>query len=166
SEPVRGARTGIHEMGLPYVSDPAITRHLAAFLKRHRLDRNGDAGTAPEAPQAILFNGGVFQPTPLRERLIKVLRHWFDAPEHAWQPLVLTNPSLDLAVAWGAAYYSWLRHTGGRRIGGGIARSYYIGVGTGGEQAGRHPRINVLCVVPQRRGEGGGCGRETAQLES
>ena len=44
---------------------------------------------------------------------------------------MLTNPSLDLAVAWGAAYYAWLRHTGGRRIGGGIARSYYIGVGGG-----------------------------------
>jgi molecular chaperone DnaK (HSP70) len=33
AEPVRGARVGLHEMGLPYVSDPAITRHLAAFLK-------------------------------------------------------------------------------------------------------------------------------------
>ena len=34
AEPQRGARTGLHEMGLPYVSDPAITRHLAAFLKK------------------------------------------------------------------------------------------------------------------------------------
>ena len=57
---------------------------------------------------------------------------WYDQPGQPWQPLVLTNPSLDLAVAWGAAYFAWLRHTGGRRIGGGIARSYYIGVGSGG----------------------------------
>src|SRR5262245_35649656 len=35
AEPQRGARVGLHEMGLPYVSDPAVTRHLAAFLKRH-----------------------------------------------------------------------------------------------------------------------------------
>ena len=28
----RGAKAGLHEMGLPYVSDPAVTRHLAAFL--------------------------------------------------------------------------------------------------------------------------------------
>ena len=35
SEPQRGARVGLHEMGLPYVSDPAITRHLAGFLKKH-----------------------------------------------------------------------------------------------------------------------------------
>jgi molecular chaperone DnaK (HSP70) len=43
-EPQRGARTGLHEMGLPYVSDPAITRHLARFLPRHRPD---EAAAAP-----------------------------------------------------------------------------------------------------------------------
>src|SRR6516165_2601009 len=53
--PERGARAGLHEMGLPYVSDPAITRHLAAFLKNQ---------SAPGAsvPTAILFTGGVSQP--------------------------------------------------------------------------------------------------------
>src|SRR5579875_1360230 len=51
--PPRRAR--LHEMGLPYVSDPAITRHLAAFLKNQITP-----GAA--APTAILFNGGVFQP--------------------------------------------------------------------------------------------------------
>ena len=30
--PVRGRATGLRELGLPYASDPAITRHLAAFL--------------------------------------------------------------------------------------------------------------------------------------
>jgi hypothetical protein len=150
AEPARGARTGLHEMGLPYVSDPAITRHLAAFLHRHR---GKNDGPLPHGPQAILFNGGVFQPAALRERLIEVMRHWFDAPDRPWRPLVLTNPSLDLAVAWGAAYYSWLRHTGGRRIGGGIARSYYIGVDAGSQQAADR-KLNVLCVVPQRLGEG------------
>src|SRR5262249_22990739 len=34
-ETARGARVGLHEMGLPYVNDPAITRHLAEFLRRH-----------------------------------------------------------------------------------------------------------------------------------
>src|SRR5204862_206376 len=37
AEPQRGARAGLHEMGLPYVNDPAITRHLASFLKKHLL---------------------------------------------------------------------------------------------------------------------------------
>src|SRR5262249_53890724 len=31
--PQHGARAGLHEMGLPYVSDPAITRHLSSFLR-------------------------------------------------------------------------------------------------------------------------------------
>src|SRR5947209_8396628 len=165
-------------MGLPYVTDPAITRHLAAFLKRHL---QGPGGGAPDA---ILFNGGVFQPAALQERLLDVMRHWYDTPGQPWQPLALTNPSLDLAVAIGAAHYAWLKHTGGRRIGGGIARSYYIAVESGpdedrgsrmedrGSKENRQgatatssgdprssildPRssVTVVCVVPQHLEEG------------
>src|SRR5207244_10711058 len=138
--------------GLPYVSDAAITKHLAAFLKHQT-----KAG-ASSAPAAILFNGGVFQPVSLQKRLVEVMMDWFDKPSHLWTPLVLTTPSLDLAVAWGAAYYAWLRHSGGRRIGGGIARSYYVGVerrGDGQEapDATLHApdsALHVLCVVPRR----------------
>src|SRR5438105_13904473 len=90
AEPLRGARTGLHEMGLPYVNDPAVTRHLAAFLAKHT--------PAGSAPQGILFNGGVFQPAALRERLVEVMKGWYDAPGSPWQPLALTTPSLDLAV--------------------------------------------------------------------
>src|SRR6266850_5868529 len=125
-------------MGLPYVNDPAITRHLASFLKKHLSATRGAGGSpaqdspsageppAPRAPNAILFNGGVFTATALRDRVVEVLHQWFDASQKDWKPLVLTNPSLDLAVAWGAAHFAWLKHTGGRRIGGGIARSYYV----------------------------------------
>jgi hypothetical protein len=181
AEPVRGPRTGLHEMGLPYVSDPAITRHLAAFLRKHSPDhktqsaeheaRSADGafslpsalGAPRSALSAILFNGGVFQPAPMRERLVEVVSRWYSAPGHSWEPLILANPSLDLAVAWGAAYYGWLRHSGGRRIGGGIARSYYVGV-EGGERAREgedakalgapRPALTVLCVVPQGLEEG------------
>jgi hypothetical protein len=158
SEPVRGARTGLHEMGLPYVNDPAITRHLASFLKKHLA-----AGGSTVAPNAILFNGGVFTAAALRVRVMEVLHQWFDGSilpspfgrgdggEGSWHPLVLTNPSLDLAVAWGAAYFAWLKHTGGRRIGGGIARSYYIAVQS---QAATSDMATVLCVVPQHLEEG------------
>jgi molecular chaperone DnaK (HSP70) len=162
TEPARGSRVGLHEMGLPYVSDPAVSRHLASFLNRH-----AGAGSQREdnAPEAILFNGGVFQPAVLRERLVDVMRKWYGTPAHAWQPLVLTNPSLDLAVAWGAASYAWLRHTGGRRIGGGIARSYYVQVESmaqpdaevapaDGPADTSSPAVTVLCVVPRRLEEG------------
>jgi hypothetical protein len=175
AEPVRGARVGLHEMGLPYVSDPAISRHLAAFLKRHV---QPDPGREIAAPQAILFNGGVFQPAALRDRLLDVLRRWFDTAERPWRPLVLTNPSLDLAVAWGAAYYAWLRHSGGRRIGGGIARSYYVAVESA--ERGEQPKddgqrstsaqssgasLTLLCVVPQRLEEGQELALEKPELE-
>src|SRR5262245_32965936 len=153
AEPARGAHTGLHEMGLPYVGDAAVTKHLAAFLKRHL--------KPDEVPAAVLFNGGVFQPESLRERVLAVMKSWYDSPARPWRPLVLTNPSLDLAVAWGAAYYGWLKHTGGRRIGGGIARSYYVGVGgpAGPDQNpagadGLSKAVTVLCVAPQHLEEG------------
>jgi molecular chaperone DnaK (HSP70) len=139
SEPARSARAGLQEMGLPYVNDPAITRHLAAFLNRQL--------KADERPDAILFNGGVFQPEVLRDRLVETMRPWYG---DNWYPLILANPSLDLAVAWGAAYQAWLRHSGGKRIGGGIPRSYYIAVDAGTREAG----APVLCVVPRRLEEG------------
>src|SRR6516225_4725768 len=54
--------------------------------------------------------------------------------------------------------------TGGRRIGGGIARSYYVGIERSGEcqvvsgesvEIGTHsPLVSVLCVVPQHLEEG------------
>jgi molecular chaperone DnaK (HSP70) len=170
AEPLRGARAGLHEMGLPYVNDPAITRHLASFLRKH-LSGDGastavtrSATSTGRAPNAVLFNGGVFTAAALRDRVIDVLHHWFDASQNDWRPLVLTNPSLDLAVAWGAAYFAWLKHTGGRRIGGGIARSYYVGIERSGEcqvvsgesvEIGTHsPLVSVLCVVPQHLEEG------------
>ncbi len=177
AEPARGARVGLHEMGLPYVSDPAVSRHLGAFLNRHL--PAAPTGAPISAPEAILFNGGVFQPAALRERLVEVLRHWYDTPARPWQPLVLTNPSLDLAVAWGSAHYAWLRHTGGRRIGGGIARSYYVAVestapappaaGPGdapaSTPAGPAVPLTVVCVVPQRLEEGKEIHLEKPELE-
>ena len=88
----------------------------------------------------------------MRQRLIDVMRHWYNSKAHPWQPLILANPSLDLAVAWGAAYYGWLRHSGGRRIGGGSARSYYVGVEGAASAQPSAPAsgVSVLCVVPQR----------------
>jgi hypothetical protein len=144
--PNRAGRAGLQEMGLPYVSDPAITRHVAAFLREHL-----PAGAAPDA---ILFNGGVFTPQALRDRVIEVMRPWFESPGKPWNPLTLTTPSLDLAVAWGAAYAGWLKQSGGRRIGGGIPRSYYIGVETGTPAGGAAQSRPVVCVVPRRLQEG------------
>jgi molecular chaperone DnaK (HSP70) len=147
AEPQRPARAGLHEMGLPYVHDPAVTRHLAAFVRRQ--------GGSP--PDAILFNGGVFQPQALRDRVVEVMAEWYGTPGQPYRPVVLDNPSLDLAVAWGAAFSGWLRHTGGRRIGGGIARSYYLAVADGEPAASEgvpSSTLTVLCVAPKHLEEG------------
>src|SRR5579864_4145903 len=193
AEPGRGAKAGLHEMGLPYVSDPAVTRHLAAFLKHHdpqdsktRLAPSGESkpqgeSSSPAGVDAILFNGGVFQPQVLQQRVLDVMKAWYSTPAQPWSPLVLTNPSLDLAVAWGAASFAWLRHSGGRRIGGGIPRSYYIGIESSvsreAERSGAErsdgalgsedsaSRLTVLCVAPQHLDEGAGVELQKPVLE-
>ena len=146
AEPERGQRVGLQEFGLPFVSDPAIPKHLASFLRRHRDEIKGATGPILR-PDAILFNGGALTPKILRDRVVDVVRSWFaDDPDYA--PRTLSNTSLDLAVAHGAAYYGVVRRGGGIRIGGGTARSYYVGFET---ETAAHP---WLCVVPRDSEEG------------
>ena len=150
-EPTRGgSRAGLQEFGLPFVADPAIPRHLAAFLRRHQAEAVGqnEANSGPARPDAILFNGGALTPTLLRDRVVEVVRSWFTADDPAYRPRVLSNASLDLAVAHGAAYYGVVRRGGGIRIGGGTARSFYVGF-----QADATDRP-WLCVVPRDAQEG------------
>ena len=61
---------------------------------------------------------------------------------------MLTNISLDLAVAQGAAYYGVVRRGGGIRIGGGTARSFYVGLESQDETR------PWMCVVPRDAQEG------------
>src|SRR5579872_3359792 len=132
--PKEEERSPFRELGLPYVSDPAVTRHLAAFL--------ASAGDA--VPDAILFNGGFFIPEILRQRVADVLEHWYGR-----RPLILDNRDLDLAVAVGAAYYSYVRSTGqGLLVRGGLPRAYFIGLGGDSDQ------LRTLCLVPRGSEEG------------
>ena len=152
-EPSRGARAGLQEFGLPFVADPAIPKHLAAFLRRHKTEAIGQGGQVgdglPARPDAILFNGGALTPNLLRDRVVEVVRSWFaDQDGGAYSPRVLSNASLDLAVAHGAAYYGVVRRGGGIRIGGGTARSFYVGFQA---EAADKP---WLCVVPRDAQEG------------
>ncbi len=127
-------RSLFRELGLPYVSDAAITRHLNAFLE-----------TAGQAPDAILFNGGFFIPAILQERVADVVAHWYGR-----RPEILENIDLDLAVARGAAYYSYVRSTGsGVLVRGGLPRTYYIGLGEPGGD-----KFTAVCLVPRGAEEG------------
>jgi DNA-K related protein/Hsp70 protein len=140
--------SGFQEFGLPYASDPAITRHLAAFLSAHRNvameEEDTRSGHDPARPDVLLFNGGVFESSLLKQRLIDCLSDWFTTPQESWQPLVLANDRLDLAVARGAAYYGMVRRGEGVKIAAGLARTYYLGLAASDVDA--DPQ--ALCLVP------------------
>ena len=128
-EPKEEKRSLFRELGLPYVSDPAVTRHLNAFLE-----------TAAQPPDALLFNGGFFIPEVLRQRVTDAVGRWYGK-----RPEILENRDLDLAVATGAAYYSYVRSTGsGVLVRGGLPRTYYIGIGD----------ATAVCLVPRGAEEG------------
>ncbi|MEZ4720087.1 MAG: Hsp70 family protein [Caldilineaceae bacterium] len=74
-------RAGLTELGLPYVQDPAITRHLAAFWRTFGPLAGAEIGRAAPMPDFILFNGGALTPAPLRERLACIVGDWFAGEE-------------------------------------------------------------------------------------
>jgi molecular chaperone DnaK (HSP70) len=147
--PERRRASGFREIGLPFESDTAVTRHLAAFLAVNAAGEDGK----PVRPTHLLFNGGVFKSAALRERLAEVLGGWF---KKAGAPDVLEgNHDLDYAVARGAAYYGAAKRGRGVRIRGGTSRSYYVGVETAGLAIPGAPRpLRALCVVPFGMEEG------------
>jgi molecular chaperone DnaK (HSP70) len=149
--PARRPASGFRELGLPYETDTAVTRHLAGFLQAH-----GSAPGQPVRPTHVLFNGGVFKAEVLRHRLLEVLGEWFAGNAQAASPQMLEgHHDLDHAVARGAAYYGWAKQRGGVRIRGGTARAYYVGIETAGLAVPGAPRpMRALCVVPYGMEEG------------
>jgi molecular chaperone DnaK (HSP70) len=140
-------RSGLVQAGLPYASDAAITKHLAAFLARH-------AFATDRPPTAILFNGGVLKADVLRTRLLDTINDWLDE-RTAPRVRVLPGEDLDLAVARGAAYYGLVRHGRGLRIRGGTAHAYYVGIESPMPALpGMDPPVLALCVAPFGMEEG------------
>jgi len=159
--PMEGGQAGLAELGLPYASDPAVSKHLARFLTRSLENVRSGGGPAgvvvPDGatclmPTAVLFNGGVFKPGPVRRRILDLLGSW----NGGVVPRELEGAELDLAVARGAAVYAANRVSGrGLRIKAGTARSYYIGLETSMPAIpGFRPPLKAVCVVPQGMEEG------------
>jgi hypothetical protein len=161
----RDRRAGLRELGLPYESDPAVTRHLAAFLIRA-------AGTVESAvtesaagessggrrfaawspamvrPDLVLFNGGFFTPASARVRVVQALETWFGEA-----PVVLTTGNLEAAVAVGAATYGRLRVGIGPSmslIKAGSGRAYFIGL----RAPGANEATPAVCVLARGTDEG------------
>jgi molecular chaperone DnaK (HSP70) len=165
AEPARARTAGLQELGLPYVSDAGVTRHLAAFLSKQaealasrEVPKSGRAaGRKPAGgtlPSAVLFNGGVFKADALRNRLIGVLGSWAKGAK-AEPARELAGADLDLACARGAAYYALVKRGKGVRIRGGTARAYYVGVETAAPAVpGMAPPLKALCVAPFGMEEG------------
>jgi molecular chaperone DnaK (HSP70) len=176
--PARERRTGLRELGLPYASEPAITKHLAEFLTRSAGSDDlptpagsegaeksssvaGDSRTRMARPDAVLFNGGFFAPAITRQRILEALSSWFHEKGKRYKPRVLSNEAPEAAVAIGAAYYGRVRREGGLRIASGSGRAYYIGVQTNAQAASQ--RVQAVCVMP--RGAEEGTGLELADRE-
>ena len=162
ARPASRARAALTKLGLPYAQDPAMTRHLAAFLARQvgaTRDLAGFEGRLPADasflhPTAVLFNGGVFKARSLLDRTLEVLNGWL-AAEDAPPVRLLEGADLDLAVARGAAYYGHVRRGRGVRIRGGTAKSYYVGVESAMPAVpGMEPPIEALCIAPFGMEEG------------
>jgi molecular chaperone DnaK (HSP70) len=140
-------RSGVVEFGLPYAADPAISKHLAAFLNHHRQvarEALGHGDGAP-MPDAVLLNGGVFRSAAIAQRLLELIGSWRGSA-----PRRLENQRPDLAVACGAVAFGMARRSHDiQTIGGGSARSYFLLVAS--DDAGL---TKAVCILPRGSEEG------------
>lgn len=143
SLPVQRRRSGLAELGLPYASDPSVTKHLASFVSR------ANAGE-PIVPTHLLLNGGVMKGAALRTRLCEVLATWFGR-----EVPTLSGADFDFSVARGAVAYGLSKHGRGIRIRSGTSRAYYVGVeGAAPAVPGVPTPMSLLCVAPLGMEEG------------
>ncbi len=162
-EQARQRRSGIVEFGLPYASDPAVTRHLASFLHQHAGASREALGTsdagdnALPVPDTLLLNGGVFRAPALATRLERTLAAWRGEPLR-----LLNNENPDVAVARGAVAYSLARQGLAPKIGGGSPRSYFLVIDNdekvarrneapeeSGQNSAATPSRRGICVLPR-----------------
>jgi molecular chaperone DnaK (HSP70) len=154
-QPTLQSGYGFQEIGLLYAADAAITKHLANFLVKHRksIEQKASQGKYEKKTSGVnvvLFNGGVFKSTLLRQRILDNLESWSKGPIK-----MLSHQDLDLSVAVGAASFGIAKRSKGIRIRGGAPRTYYIGIESSAPAIPGFPRpIKALCVVPFGMEEG------------
>lgn len=138
-------RSGVVEFGLPYAAEPAISKHIAAFLQLHGQAAKAALASDSIVPDALLLNGGVFRSQTMVQRVCDLLAAW----RGGQKPLLLDNRYPELAVAYGAVSYALARKDKKLKIGGGAARSYFLLVDSAGSQA-KHG----VCILPKGSEEG------------
>ena len=161
-------RSGVVEFGLPYAAEPAVSKHIAAFLKLHRAASAeayaalvGATGRSPLpaytpsmacVPDAVLLNGGVFRSQPITQRIVDLIQSWRSS-----QPVLLENKHPELSVAFGAVSYAIARRDKKLKIGGGSARSYFLLVDTDDSTKQQAPSTLLrtgICILPKGSEEG------------
>jgi molecular chaperone DnaK (HSP70) len=137
-------RSGMVEFGLPYASEPAVSKHIAAFLKLHSAAARVALEGEGSVPDALLLNGGVFRSQQISQRMVDLVGSWRPAP-----PVLLENQHPELSVAFGAVSYALARRDKKLKIGGGSARSYFLLVDTDDASQQRG-----ICILPKGSEEG------------
>ena len=158
----------LSEFGLKYEVEPAITKHIAYFLRssRKNVESNPKLMERLKAclsestlrnehlilPTKVLFNGGVLKSHSLRSRILTNLARWNENNE----PVSLEGADLDLAVAKGACYFGKLKTAKEKlRIRAGTNQSFYLGIAPRRLAVpNRKVGLNGLCIVPQGTEEG------------
>jgi molecular chaperone DnaK (HSP70) len=142
SERPLARRSGVVEFGLPYASDPAVSKYLAEFIADHQSVCNAaldiDSTLLNPVPDAVLFNGGVFNSPVLSERSLDVLGKWRGQPVTR-----LENNNPNLAVAQGAVAYAKALRGAQLKIGGGSARTFFLVLDQQGEEK------QAICIMPK-----------------
>ncbi|MCF6776316.1 Hsp70 family protein [Thiotrichales bacterium 19X7-9] len=147
-KPVNRLRGGVSRMSLNYAQDAAITRHLAGFLTKQKNALEGSEQKDFIKPNKVLFNGGVFKSSVLRQRLLSVLNRWL-MQANSDPAVELSGADYDLSVAKGASVFGQVQEGKAIRIRGGSAQSYYIGLESSMPAIpGFEPPIEALCVAP------------------
>ncbi|SJL83062.1 Hsp70 family protein [Vibrio palustris] len=117
-------RSAMVEFGLPYVADPAVSKHIAAFIHQHQSVARDAMQLSDEdiaVPVGLLLNGGAFNSRLITDRMTQLMDSWGGKPV-----TLLDNPSPDCSVALGAVAYGKARRGAQLTIGGGAARSYFL----------------------------------------
>ena len=137
-------RSGVVEFGLPYAAEPAVSKHIAAFLQLHHQAAQQASGNEKGVPDAILLNGGVFRSQVITQRTLDLISSWSSEPVAH-----LENIHPELAVAYGAVSYAIAKRGKQIKIGGGAARSYFLLIDTDSRK-----NQQAICILPQGTEEG------------
>lgn len=139
----RHRQNAVVEFGLPYTSDPAISKHVAEFIQNYyNVTTNETEEVSQLIPSALLVNGGIFNSPLVKQQVEKLLAQWKSAPIQ-----MLHNGDPDLSVAYGAVEFGFARLGKQQQIGGGSPRNYFIDI------VDRAGKTQSICLLPKGTAE-------------